>query len=313
MRLGKCTVQQVEAGILDMLIYGGFIVSGLFLLLFLLERFLPLRQPKHSLVQRLVVNSCVTALAFAVNVALVIPVSLFAAKWAEQHSFGFMHLVQLPAIVQGTIAFLLLDVTFYYWHRANHQFRFLWRFHNAHHIDPDLDVTTAPRFHIGEMIFSAGFRAMQVTLVGASAFVYLLYEIAYQANILFHHSNVRLPLELERWLNLVLVTPRMHGIHHSQVQSETNSNFSVLLPWWDRLFQTLRLNIPQSEIAIGVPAYTAPEDNRLRNILLMPFQQQRDYWRCADETAMERDPSLLGNDPTQMMDFENGIMPSSDC
>jgi hypothetical protein len=67
----------------------------------------------------------------------------------------------------------------------------------------------------------------------------------------------------------------------------------------------LRLNIPQSEIEIGVPAYTDPKDNRLRNILLMPFQQQRDYWCCADQTAMERDPLVLGNEPTQMVDSED--------
>lgn len=295
-----------------MLIYGALIVSGLFLLLFLLERFLPLRQPKHSLVKRLVVNGCVTALVFTVNVALVIPVALFTTKWTEQQSFGLMHLVELPPVVQGTIAFLLLDMTFYYWHRANHQFRFLWRFHNAHHIDPDLDVSTTSRFHVGEIIFSAGFRAMQVALIGASASVYLLYEIAYQANILFHHSNVRLPLGLERWLNLVLVTPRMHGIHHSQIQQETNSNFSVLLPWWDRLFQTLRLNVPQSEIAIGVPAYTNPDDNQLQHVLLLPFLPQRDYWCCLEQSSVERNPAVMGDDPTRMVDSDDEFTQSND-
>jgi sterol desaturase/sphingolipid hydroxylase (fatty acid hydroxylase superfamily) len=276
-----------------MLMHGAMIGLGLFLLLFLLERFFPLRQPRQSLIQRLVVNGCITALAFAVNAVLIMPISLFIIHWTEQRSLGIMHLVQLPKIIEGAIAFLLLDVTFYYWHRANHRFSILWRFHNVHHIDPDLDVSTAARFHVGEMILSIGFRALQVGLIGATAPVYLLYEVIYQTNILFHHSNVRLPLPLEQWLNLVVVTPRMHGIHHSQIQQETNSNFSVLFPWWDRFFQTLRLDVPQSDIAIGVPAYTQPNDNRLRQVLLMPFQPQRDYWGSLEQTVVKNQKSTL--------------------
>lgn len=94
------------------------------------------------------------------------------------------------------------------------------------------------------MFFSAGFRTLQVLLIGVSVSAFVLYETAYQANTLFHHSDVRLPLWLERRLNWVLVTPRMHGIHHSQIQQETDSNWSIAFPWWDKLHQTLRLNIP---------------------------------------------------------------------
>jgi sterol desaturase/sphingolipid hydroxylase (fatty acid hydroxylase superfamily) len=105
------------------------------------------------------------------------------------------------------------------------------------------------------------------------------YELAFQANTLFHHSNVRLPLRLERALNTILVTPRMHGIHHSQREQETNSNYGVVFPWWDRLHRTLGLNVPQSEIVIGVPGYSLVEDNRLISVLTAPFRKQREYWR----------------------------------
>lgn len=258
-------------------------------------------------------NAGVTALAFAVNATAVQFAAQMTQQWTADQSIGLMHLLPLPGIGQSIIAFLLMDLTFYYWHRANHRFRFLWRFHNAHHIDPDLDLSTAFRFHFGEMFFSAGFRALQVALIGVSAWTYVVYETVYQANTLFHHSNLKLPLGLERRLNWVLVTPRMHGIHHSQIQQETDSNWSIIFSWWDRLHQTLRLNIPQSEIKIGVPAYTEPEDNNLRPILLMPFQRQRDYWSGADQTDRERDSSVLGDDPTRMVDFEDGELPLTDC
>src|SRR5205823_6162876 len=117
---------------------------------------------------------------------------------------------------------------------------------------------------------------------------FAVYELVFQANTLFHHSNLRLPIRLERILNKVLVTPRMHGIHHSQVRRETNSNYGVVFPWWDRVHRTLGLNIPQAEIAIGIPGYSQPGDNRHGNALLMPFRKQRDYWRRTDGTLVER-------------------------
>jgi hypothetical protein len=98
----------------------------------------------------------------------------------------------------------------------------------------------------------------------------------------------------------------MHGIHHSQVREETNSNYSVVLSWWDRLHRTLRLNVPQSRIVIGVPGYSAPEDNELRKLLSMPFQKQRDYWTRPDGEKIRREPeesraeSLLSGRLTRM-------------
>jgi sterol desaturase/sphingolipid hydroxylase (fatty acid hydroxylase superfamily) len=194
-----------------------------------------------------------------------------------------------------------MDLTFYYWHLANHRIPVLWRFHAVHHIDPDLDVSTALRFHFGEIALSAGLRLLQVTLIGIDAATYAIYEITFQANTLFHHSNVRLPVRLERWLNLLLVTPRMHGIHHSEVRAETDSNYSVVLPWWDRLHRRLCLNVPQSRLTIGVPAYCEPADQRLLSLLTMPFRKPRDYWRRPDGSVPERDPADAPGDPQRMV------------
>jgi hypothetical protein len=120
-----------------------------------------------------------------------------------------------------------------------------------------------------------------------------VYELVFQANSLFHHSNVRLPIRMERLLNLVAVTPRMHGVHHSQVRDETNSNYSVVFSCWDRLHRTLGLNIPQSDIVIAVPAYSDPRTTGSGMISLLPFRPQRDCWRPQDGTAVERDRALL--------------------
>jgi sterol desaturase/sphingolipid hydroxylase (fatty acid hydroxylase superfamily) len=248
-----------------------------YLLLFLLERARPLRQPKGRLLPRLAVNLVISVTVFATAAMLVQPAA--AAMLDHNAAWGLLPLIGLGGIPEIVASFALLDLTFYYWHVANHRFGFLWRFHNVHHIDPDLDVSTAFRFHFVEVGFSAAFRAAQVALIGPSFAAYAIYELAFQLGTLFHHSNVRLPPALDRALNLFLVTPRMHGIHHSDIREEDMSNFSVVLSWWDGLHRTLRVDVPQDRITIGIPAYSAPQDNRLLHCFLLPFLRQRDYWK----------------------------------
>jgi sterol desaturase/sphingolipid hydroxylase (fatty acid hydroxylase superfamily) len=268
--------------------------------LFAVERFIPLRRASRPLLRRLLVNLGISALAFGAAALLVRPAALSTLNWASGRPFGLIHLVAMPPAAQFAAAFLLMDLTFYWWHVANHRVPFLWRFHNVHHIDPDLDVSTAFRFHFGEVALSAAFRVAQVSAIGLSGWMFAVYELVFQANTAFHHSNVRLPLRMERLLTLVLVTPRMHGIHHSQIRAETNSNYSVVFSWWDRLHRTLGLNVPQSQIVIGVPAYSKPGDNHLVDDLLLPFRRQRDYWRLPDGSVIERDQAELPGDKTTL-------------
>ena len=259
-----------------------------FALLFLLERLFPLRKSTRSLLARLFVNVAISILTFIAAVALVQPAAHWALRWSVEKPFGLVHIAALPVWADFALSFLLMDLAFYYWHLANHRVPLLWRFHNVHHIDPDLDVSTAFRFHFGEITLSSVFSVAQVSLIGISPWAFAIYQLAFQAEVLFHHSNLRLPIGLERFLSKLIVTPRMHGIHHSQVHRENNSNFGTVFTWWDRLHRTLGLNIPQDEVIVGIPAYTLPEDNRMPNALLMPFRKQRDYWRTPDGVVVER-------------------------
>ncbi len=254
-------------------------VVAFFVLLFIMEILLPLRRRKRRRTQRYPVNFVVTALGFATGTLTVRPAALGLAFWLQDHSFGLLHLLPLPFWAEIAIGILWLDLTFYYWHRFNHLRPLLWRFHNVHHVDPDLDVTTSFRFHFVEVLYSTPFRLLQVGLLGISPATYLLYEFLFNVETMFQHSNIRLPLALERLLNKIIVTPRMHGIHHSALGPETNSNYSVVFSFWDRLNRSLRLNVPQAEVVIGVPGYLLPPDNRLVYLLQLPFLKQRPYWR----------------------------------
>jgi len=252
-----------------------FVISALFVL----ERVFPLRTPKARLANRIVVNVGLGALALVTAALVVKPIAAAAWDVGNNYPLGILNWMPLPVVVEAVLTFLLFDLSFYYWHRANHSVPVLWRLHVVHHLDPDLDVTTTFRFHLGEVALSAGFRAVQILLIGGPIWAAIVYELAFQLNTAFQHSNLRLPIRVERWLNLVIVTPRMHGIHHSKMKHENNANWSSVFSFWDRLHGSLRLDIPQSLIDIGIPGYSRPTDNRLWHALVMTFRAQREYWQ----------------------------------
>ncbi|MFZ5449984.1 MAG: sterol desaturase family protein [Thermodesulfobacteriota bacterium] len=269
-----------------------FLVA-VFLLLLFIEAAFPLRRRTRPRSQRLPVNFALTTGAMAAGLLVVRPVGMAVSFWATDRNLGLLHLVSLPTPAAVLLGLVLMDFTFYWWHRANHRFFLLWRFHGIHHLDPDMDVTTATRFHFGEVLYSTGFRVVQVGLLGVDAFTFLLYEAAYQAANMFQHANLRLPLPLERALNKILVTPRMHGIHHSVVSEEVGANYSVVFRWWDSMHRTLRLNVPQHDITIGIAGYLSPGDNRLWRLVILPFRFSKNYWLWPDGTEPKRSPSAV--------------------
>jgi len=289
MKLPNITLASLPAGPLSLV--------AVFLLLLALEAAWPLRRRTRIRSQRLPVNFALTALIMAAGLLVVRPVALTVIFWAGDRNFGLLRLVSLPAPAAILLGLVLMDLTFYWWHRANHRFFLLWRFHGVHHLDPDLDVTTATRFHFGEILYSTGFRAIQVGLLGVDPFTFMLYEVAYQSANLFQHANLRLPLALERALNKIVVTPRMHGIHHSVVSEEVGSNFSVVFRWWDALHRTLRLNVPQQDVTIGVAGYLSPEHNRLWHLMVLPLRFSKNYWLWPDGTEPSRTPAAVPMQP----------------
>jgi sterol desaturase/sphingolipid hydroxylase (fatty acid hydroxylase superfamily) len=167
------------------------------------------------------------------------------------------------------------------WHWATHRVPFLWRFHIVHHVDRDMDASTALRFHFAEHLLSIGYRAAQIAIIGADPLAVWIWQIVLFVSILFHHSNLRLPRRLERALVVVVVTPRMHGIHHAQREEWTNSNWASILTCWDFLHRTIRLDVPDEAIDVGIPAYDDPRAVTLGRILALPFRRQRNAWQHA--------------------------------
>jgi sterol desaturase/sphingolipid hydroxylase (fatty acid hydroxylase superfamily) len=257
--------------------YGAPILAAIFIILFLLETKFELRKRVQSRWKRLFINFIVSLPAFMLLRILFIPAMVWLAAKNETWNIGFNYLFNAPAILEASIAFLLLDYSNYIWHIILHKLPVLWRFHLVHHTDLDLDVSTAFRFHFGEMIASVFFRGAAILLIGASPVLVLIYEIAFEAATQFHHSNTRLPFRFEKLLNYVIVTPRMHGIHHSMVRKETDSNYSIIFSFWARIHKTVRLNLQQNEIVTGVPSYADERELTIGNLLKLPFTSIRNW------------------------------------
>ena len=261
---------------------------GTFAALLWFERRRPLRDSVESKTIRSGRNLAVAGLAGAALQLFENPVVAPLTKFVEEKNFGLLKLVRLPKWLETIFAVALLDYTLYVWHVLTHRVPFLWRFHVVHHIDLDLDASTAVRFYFAEMTISVAWRAAQILLIGVSPTSFAAWQMFLFPSILFHHSNVKLPVDLERKLNRFIVTPRLHGIHHSTVQNETDSNWSSGLTVWDYLHGTLKTDVPQERIIIGVPAYQNPSDVTLPKILPLPFEEQKNDWQLPEARKPER-------------------------
>lgn len=238
---------------------------------------MPLRKRVQKRWKRIVINFIVSLPAFALLRIAFIPAIVWLATKNQSWNIGINYLFNASSAIKFVIAFLLLDYSNYIWHILLHKLPFMWRFHLVHHSDLDLDITTAFRFHFGEMIGSVFFRGAAIILIGASPTMVLIYEIAFEAATQFHHSNIKLPFRFEKILNFLIVTPRMHGIHHSMIKRETDSNYSIIFSFWDRVHKTVQLNIHQNEIVTGVPSYADERELTIGKLLKLPFTSIRQW------------------------------------
>lgn len=197
------------------------------------------------------INSAVVAFIF-------VGLWLAASVWAEARGFGLLNWLAsrgAPSWVLLLGAVLILDAWTYVWHRLNHAIPFFWRFHRVHHSDNRLDVSTASRFHVGEIFFSSLLRIPIILLVGIYAWELVLYETLLFAVVQFHHANLGLPPAVDRAIRAVIVSPDMHKVHHSRYQPETDSNYASVLSIWDRIGRSFRMRDDLSTLEPGLEGF----------------------------------------------------------
>jgi sterol desaturase/sphingolipid hydroxylase (fatty acid hydroxylase superfamily) len=238
------------------ILVAGAAIAGLLVL----ERARPLRRRTRPTLPRNLRNAALGALSVAVMEAGEVPLARHIAAGNAKKPRGLAALV--PAALRGAVAFAAMDYGLYLWHIATHRSRFLWQFHRLHHRDPDLDASTALRFHAAEVLLSLPFRLLQVRASGITPAGLRVWRRFFNASILFHHSNLALPSGWDRKIGWIFTTPRMHGIHHSAAKAERDSNWSSGLSIWDRLHGTMRRDVPQSQLTIGLAEEDSPDGSQ---------------------------------------------------
>lgn len=209
----------------------------------------------------------------AVLAVLYAPVLFLLTAWSETNNFGLLHLFNMPVWASAAAAILFQDAWMYAWHRANHRFSFLWRFHKVHHSDPEMDASTAVRFHTGEILISAVLRLGMITILGLSLWQVLLYDLLIIPVILFHHSNLRFPEKFDKLFRALFASPAMHRIHHSPERRETDSNYGTVFSFWDRIGKSFRLREGETEVKYGLREFSEIETEKLSFLAMMPFQK----------------------------------------
>lgn len=193
------------------------------------------------------------------------------ALWAEAAGFGLFHWTGTPPWAAFAASLVVLDVIIYGQHVAMHRFAVLWRLHRVHHTDRDVDVTTAIRFHPGEIALSMGIKMGFVALLGAPAASVVVFEAILNGVAMFNHANLKLPAGLEHMLRWIVVTPEMHRIHHSLVRAETDTNYGFNLSLWDRLFGTYRARAAKPDFTLGLEHFQTAAPNGWWFVFALPF------------------------------------------
>ncbi|QDV49470.1 sterol desaturase family protein [Gimesia fumaroli] len=215
-----------------------------------------------------VLNALLLGLLFGVSVE-------FAAQWSHDNHWGLLNHLPLGAVGKTILAVVLLDAWTYCWHWMNHRIPFFWRFHRMHHSDPYMDVSTATRFHWGELIFSTLFRLLLIPLLGLEAWYLIVYGLLVFLSTQFHHANISIG-KADRFFRWLFVSPDMHKIHHSQIPSETNSNYSTVFSIWDRLAGTYRMRNDLKNIHFGLPDFDQPQWQTLLGMWKTPFTRKKE-------------------------------------
>lgn len=261
------------AGMSEVLLRVGVFV-GLLLLLALAEWRWPRIRARPDRARRWPVNLGLGVLNTVVLRLLTPVLAYFVAIWAEAHGVGLFNRFAVPVWLSIGGSLLLLDMTIYWQHRLLHRLPWLWRLHRVHHTDVALDVTSGLRFHPLEILFSLAVKVAVVVALGAPPVAVLVFEVLLSSFSLFTHTNLAIPVAVDRVLRTLVVTPDMHRIHHSVLREEHDRNFGFNASWWDRLFGSYRdqPGQAQAELRLGLEDFRQAQQQRFPAMLTQPFR-----------------------------------------
>jgi sterol desaturase/sphingolipid hydroxylase (fatty acid hydroxylase superfamily) len=227
---------------------GPILFAGYFFL-YGLEYFFPLVKSKST---HFWTNAGLAVVLVGINI-LFTSITIAVSDAVQANDFGFFNQINAGTAVMIAVSIVFLDFwAGYFAHLIFHKNAWLWRLHTIHHSDDHVDVTTAFRQHPIESIIRIMFNLSGMALLGIPSWMLLIYLTLSTIHAQIEHANIRLPASIDRILQLVIVTPNMHKIHHSKFQPETDSNYSNIFSVWDRLFNTYTSRNDYKSIAYGL-------------------------------------------------------------
>ncbi len=249
---------------------------GVFIIMAIYEGVSPKRELKAPKATRWFTNLSITFLNSLLLRWLFPVLAIGMAYVAEEQGLGILNKIEIPEYMSVLIAVLFLDFIIYAQHYAFHVLHHPWKLHMMHHTDLDLDVTSGARFHPIEIMLSMFIKVSVVLIIGASPLAVLIFEVLLNVTAMFNHSNVNIPVGIDRVLRLFVVTPDMHRVHHSVIINETNSNYGFNFPWWDRIFGTYNDQPVKGhyDMTIGLANFRDPGELIFPKLLKIPFKDK---------------------------------------
>jgi len=251
------------------------VALGIFTLMICWEYFSPRRQQKTSRIKRWPINIGLAVFNMLIMRFTVGGIAYLSAVNASEQSWGLLNQFPISSWLSIGVTILLLDLAIYCQHVISHKWTLLWRLHQIHHTDIEIDASTAVRFHPLEIMISMAYKVALIYIIGANPLAVIAFEIILNATATFNHSNINLPLKADKMLRWVLITPDVHRIHHSTVRSETDSNYGFSISLWDRMFKTYTAEPEktQTTLDIGIPEYRNQQELGFFRLLLIPFKK----------------------------------------
>lgn len=253
------------------------VALGIFCIMIGWEYVSPRRVQHISRKQRWPVNLGLAAFNMAVMRLSLGGLAYLSAVTAAGQGYGLLNRLAAPEWLSIIATLLFLDFAIYCQHIVSHKWPLLWHLHQVHHTDLEFDATTAVRFHPLEIMISMLYKVLCIVLLGANPWAVIAFEIILNGAATFNHSNINIPLAIDKKLRWLIITPDMHRIHHSTLPAETDSNYGFSISCWDRLCRTYvaEPRQPQTTMAIGLSPFREPHELSFMQLLLLPFKTLR--------------------------------------
>lgn len=252
------------------------VFGSAFVVTALCETFWPFRALPSPTPRRWTSNSILLAISSLVIVCVYQISGIALAFTLRLSRYALLNRIHASYWLRFALGFAAVDLTGYFGHRLFHSVSPLWRVHQVHHTETDLDLTTGFRFHPIEGLVTQGLQLLMIALLGPPPVAVACAGLVTVVQNFFTHANLRVPRIFDRFLSCFFITPALHRVHHSDLVPEQNGNFGTIFSLWDRLFGTY---LPQSSstagpVRFGLEEWAGGSALTPTKLLILPFKRR---------------------------------------